>query len=403
MAAEWANWAGNVQTAPRALAQPATIEELRAAVREAARRGETVRVHGAGHSFAPLCATGGTLLDLSRLAGLEAVDPETGDATVLAGTRIHDVGEPLLAAGRGLLNQGDIDVQAIAGAVATGTHGTGRKFGSFSGAVRAVEAMTAEGDLVRFDAGDPARLRAAALSLGTLGVVTRLVLATAPAYKLRRRTWPTPFAEGLAGFMAEEAACRSAEFWWLPALDTSVMKTFADTDDPIHREEAPEALPGTLERYLKPETVDWSFRSYPSLRTHRFVELEYTLPLAEGPAALSELREMMRRDHPDCHWAVEYRTMPGEELPLSPTQGAESVTISVHQAAHLPWEAFFRDAEAIFLARRGRPHWGKLHFLDADAVAARYPALPAFEALRAELDPKGTFLNDHLRGLGFGA
>ncbi|HEX5497759.1 MAG TPA: D-arabinono-1,4-lactone oxidase, partial [Thermomicrobiales bacterium] len=100
---------------------------------------------------------------------------------------------------------------------------------------------------------------------------------------------------------------------------------------------------------------------------------------------------------------VEYRTQPGETSPLSPTQGTESVTISVHQAAELPWEAFFRDAEAIFLVSGGRPHWGKLQLLDADGIAERYPAMDEFRAIRREFDPHGTFVNDYLRGLGLAA
>src|SRR5215203_5996216 len=132
----WTNWAGNITAAPRIVVTPGSLAELRAAVIGAARRGETVRVAGAGHSFAPLCVTNGTLLDLSRLAGVERVDRETGEATIWGGSRIADLGEPLLAQGRAFSNQGDIDRQAIAGAVSTGTHGTGRKHGSFSAAVR---------------------------------------------------------------------------------------------------------------------------------------------------------------------------------------------------------------------------------------------------------------------------
>ncbi len=399
-AATWKNWAGNVTVAPRAVVRPASIDELRRAVRAAAARGETIRAHGAGHSFAPLCQTDGLLLDLSLLSGLERVEPETGEATVLAGTRLHDLGEPLLAAGRALANQGDIDRQAVAGAVATGTHGTGRKHASFAAMVRGIELCTPEGDLITIDGREPKRLRAASLSLGLLGVMTRLTLATVPAYKLRGRTRALPFDACLEGFLAEETARRTAEFWWLPAHDQCVLKTFDDTDAPVDRPETPEYPPGTLERYLKPDAVDWSWRMYPSTRTVPFVEMEYTLPLANGPAAMRELRRMTRSRHPDCTWAVEYRTQPGEASLLSPTQGAESVTISVHQAANLPWEAFFRDAEAIFLAGGGRPHWGKLHFLDAADIARRYPTLDEFRAVRRALDPNGAFVNDHLRRLG---
>jgi L-gulonolactone oxidase len=386
--------------APRAVVRPASIDALRRAVREAAARGETIRVAGAGHSFAPLCQTDGVLLDLSELTGLERVDPETGDATVLAGTRLCDLGGPLLAAGRALANQGDIDRQAVAGAVATGTHGTGRKHGSFAAMLRAVELCTPAGDLVTIDGREPERLRAASLSLGLLGVMTRLTLATVPAYKLRGQTRAFPFDECLDGFLAEETARRTAEFWWLPAHDRCVLKTFDDTDAPIDRPETPEHPPGTLERYLKPEAVDWSWRMYPSVRTSPFVEMEYTLPLANGPAAMRGLRQMMRTTHPDCTWAVEYRTQAGEASLLSPTQGADSVTISVHQAANLPWDAFFRDAEAIFLAGGGRPHWGKLHYLDAAGIARRYPALDEFRAIQRACDPNEAFVNDYLRRLG---
>jgi FAD/FMN-containing dehydrogenase len=396
----WTNWAGNVRAAPRVVVRPASLDGLRDAVRDAARRGEVVRVAGAGHSFAPLCATAGTLLDCSLLSGIERVDAATGEAVIWAGTRICDLGEPLQRYGRALANQGDIDRQAIAGAVATGTHGSGRKHGSFSTMVRAVELMRPDGELVTIDAAQPQRLRAAALSLGLLGVMTRVTLATVPAYRLRQRTRALAFDACLDEFLFEVEARRSAEFWWLPAHDVCVIKSFEETSDEPFHVEAPDAPPGTLQRYLKPEAVDWSWRIYPSLRSVRFVEMEYTLPLAAGPATMRETRRVMQTRHPDCTWAVEYRTQPGETSLLSPTQGAPSVTISIHQAVELPHEALFRDVEDIFLAHGGRPHWGKLHSLRGEDLARHYPTLPAFRAIRAELDTDGVFVNRYLAALG---
>ncbi len=398
----WENWAGNVQATPRAVARPGTLEALRAAILDAARRGETVRIAGAGHSFAPLCATDGTLIDLSLLTGIETIDPVSGDARIWAGTRLHALGAPLLEQGRALLNQGDIDRQALAGAVSTGTHGTGRKHGSFSAAVRAIELMRPDGELVAIDGGDAERWRAASLSLGLLGVLTRVTLATAPAYKLREQTRALSFEECIETFLAIEAVRRNAEFWWLPGLDRCVIKSFVETEEEPFYVERPEAPPGTLERYLQPDAVDWSWRIYPSARNVPFVEMEYTLPLLVGPAAMRDVRAMMQASHPGCTWAVEYRTQPGEASLLSPTQGEDSVTISLHQAADQPFEALFRDAEAIFLAHGGRPHWGKLHWLSRDEIARLYPALPSFLALRAACDPAGLFVNAYLAGLGFG-
>jgi len=395
----WTNWAGNVRVTPRILVRPGSLADLRGAVIDAARRGETVRVAGAGHSFAPLCVTSGTLLDLSQFVGIERIDSETGEVAIWAGSRIADLGQPLLAQGRAFSNQGDIDRQAIAGAVSTGTHGTGRKHGSFSAAVRTVELMGADGEVVTIDATEPERLRAASLSLGLLGVLTQVTLATVPAYKLRESTQVLPFDNCLDGFLVEETSRRNAEFWWLPAHDRCVLKTFVETEEEPFRIEASEALPGTIERYLKPDAVDWSWRIYPSTRTFPFVEMEYTLALSEGPAAMRDIRRLMQTRHPDCTWAVEYRTQPGEQSLLSPTRGKESVTISLHQAMDLPYEPLFRDAEAIFLAYDGRPHWGKLHFLSSAEIGDLYPELPAFQVIRAEMDPRGTFANDYLARL----
>ena len=395
----WTNWAGNVAATPQRYAAPATIDELRREVATAADRGWAVRVHGAGHSFSPVCATDGLLLNLDHLAGIEAIDPVSGEVTVLAGTRIFAMGEPLQAAGRALANQGDIDRQAIAGAIATGTHGTGPAFTSLSGTVRAMEVVTPAGDLLRIDAGDHARLQAAALAVGMLGVVARVTLATVPAYRLRQGTFPLPFAEAVARFDELTAAHRNVEYWWVPPLDQCVVKTFDASDDAPFTLPEEEHPPGTLERYLKPPKVDWSWRVYPSTRTIPFVESEYTLPAAAGPAAIAAVRMLMQTRFPDVRWGVEYRTVAGDDRLLSPTQGAPSVTISVHQVAGEPYEAFMRATEAIFLAHGGRPHWGKLHWLGRAAIDRLYPAADRFRALRTDLDPRGIFLNDHLRPL----
>jgi FAD/FMN-containing dehydrogenase len=395
--AHWQNWAGNVAAEPAELIRPGSIDELRAAVVRAAKSGRTVRAAGSGHSFAPLCQTDGLLVDLADLTGIESVDPESGDATLLAGTKIHQIGEPLFQAGRALANQGDIDRQAIAGAVATGTHGTGRRHGSFSSSLRAVELVTPDGDLATIDATSPGgRLQAAALSLGMLGVMTRLTLATLPAFKLHERAVAIDFDACLAAYPEAERTHRHAEFWWIPPLDACVLKTLDETDAEPFGE--PETLypTGTIERYLKPEKVDWSSCVYPSTRAQPFVECEYTLPLAAGPDAMRALRALMQSRHPEVRWAVEYRTVPGESALLSPTQGQDGVTISVHQAADEPWEAFMRDCDALFRAHGGRPHWGKLHWLDREAADFLYPEITRFRAIRAEYDPAGIFLNGHL-------
>ena len=225
----WSNWAGNVVAPEATVVAPSSIDELRDIVVATATAGRQIRVAGTGHSFSPLCQSSGIVIDLSNLRGIEAIDPECGDVTTLSGTKIHELGEPLLAAGRALANQGDIDRQAVAGAVSTGTHGTGRKFGSFSNAVRAIELMTSTGELVTIGPDSPeSDRRAAALSLGMLGVMTRVRLSTLPAYRLLEQSRAMTFDECLEAYPEIESTHRNAEFWWIPTLDTAVIKSFKD-------------------------------------------------------------------------------------------------------------------------------------------------------------------------------
>ena len=126
MTERWDNWAGSLHCDAARIARPKSEAEVQEAVREAARGGHGVRVAGSGHSFQPLVATDGLLLSLDGLAGVLEADAEGGRARIAAGTKLHEIGEPLHAEGLAMQNLGDVDVQALAGALSTGTHGTGR-------------------------------------------------------------------------------------------------------------------------------------------------------------------------------------------------------------------------------------------------------------------------------------
>ena len=396
--AVWRNWAGIVVGSPARIERPATVEAVRELVAEAARAGQEVRVAGAGHSFSPICATDGLLLDLVDLTGVTAIDSDRQTATILAGTRIHQIGAPLFDAGLAVANQGDIDVQAIAGAIGTGTHGTGRAFGSFSSTLLSCQIVTATGDLMTIDETDLDTLRAARVALGTLGVMVSVTLQLAPAYKLSRRSFPLDWSEAVSRWPEIEAQARNPEFWWIPPLDTCVIKTFVETGDEVTG--TPPALahpPGTIERYLPPDGIDWGWRVYPAVREHRFVEMEYAFAIDRGIDAFKAVRELMLARHPEVKWAVEFRTHAAEDGFLSVTQGTDSVTISVHDAAEQPHWEFFREAEQLFRRFDGRPHWGKLNFLDQHDWRFAFPMLDRFITVRRRLDPDGVFLNDYLR------
>ena len=263
----------------------------------------------------------------------------------------------------------------------------------------ALRLVAAAGEVVELSAdSNPPLFKAAQVSLGSLGVITQATLRCLPTYHLHERTWAEPFADCMARLDERISATRHFEFFWVPGEDVAACKALR----PVETEswqvaENPPGLSERLRRYIGPERVDWSYRIFPSERNNRFVEMEFAVPAADGPACMQEIRALMQARHPQVQWPVEYRTLAADDLWLSPAYQRESVTISIHQAADLPYADFFADAEAVFRSYRGRPHWGKLHSHTAADFAELYPRWDDFLAVRRELDPDDRFLNDHLR------
>jgi FAD/FMN-containing dehydrogenase len=389
MPQSWCNWSRSVQCTPRRIERPTSEAELAARLRGAWADGLPVRVAGSGHSHSPLVATDGLLLGLGALDGIEASDPAGLEATVRAGTVLSRLGAPLRALGMAMENLGDVDVQALAGAIATGTHGTGRRLRNLSSQVVGVRLYTAAGERLECSEQSSPRVFAAArLSLGALGVIAAVRLRLVPAYRLHERIWREDVEPALERLDERIAAHRHFEFFWLPHKDRLELKAL----DPSQLPDGP--VPGRPRERVGP-----SHEILPSVRDVAHVEMEYAVPAEHGVACFREIRERMRRRHPDVLWPVEFRTLAADDAPLSPAQGRETVTISLHQAAELPYREFFTDCEAIFRNVAGRPHWGKLHGCRAAQLRGLYPRWDEFHAARRELDPHGRLLNDHLREL----
>jgi len=193
----WSNWGGNQTFQPMKIVTPANETDAISEIRAAIAQNRAVRVAGAGHSFTPIVQTDGVLLDLSRLSGVISLDKSGHQAEVWGGSKLGALGAPLWADRLSIANQGDVDVQSIAGAVATGTKGSGTAFGSMSPMVTSMRIVNGRGDLVDIDQSDPERLRAAQVSLGLLGPVLRVGLQLVPAYRLREENVILPMTEVL--------------------------------------------------------------------------------------------------------------------------------------------------------------------------------------------------------------
>ena len=416
----WANWSGSQTARPRTWLIPANEPDLANEVRRAT---GPVRVVGAGHSFSPVVVTDETLVSLDDLSGIVEHDPATQQATIWAGTRLHALGDPLWERGQAFVNQGDIDKQSLGGAVGTSTHGTGVGLGSFSAAVRGIRMVTASGEVLECGpARDADVFHAACTSMGTLGIVTQLRMQNRARYALRERSYTAPLADVLRDHDRLIAAHRHFEFWAFYAAELALVKTLDEAPVDATPTEPPAmplpidlvlrsaselahgvpAFAGSLQRLLAAlapdETrVDRSYRIYPSPRATRFNEMEYELPLAHGPDCLREILDTVRARGITTLFPLEYRTVAADDCWLSPFYGRASVSISIHQYYKADYRELFAVIEPIFWRYDGRPHWGKLHTLEAEELAELYPKWDAFHAVRRRLDPQGKLLNPHLR------
>ena len=429
----WTNWSGLVRAELKSLVSPASEAELAAIVRSAS---GPVRVAGSGHSFTPICETTGTLISLDGMQGLVSADAAKLQATVRAGTKIHALGRPLFDAGFGLKNQGDIDRQALAGAVSTGTHGTGPTLGSLSSEVAGFRLVTATGEVLDCSATSNSEIwEAGRVSLGMFGVLSEITINVRPAYRLKERNWLMPAEECWRQIVALRDAHRHFEFFWFPLSDSVVAKSLDETDEEVPppgdsekmrvrgERVSPDqrlfeygcqvarfipGLSGPLQRLFTrcamgaSTRARWSHEIFPSPRTTRFNEMEYAVPAASGVDCIREVAEVIRNRRIPGVFPIEFRFVKADDAWLSPFYKRDAVTISVHQYNRQSHEPLFNAVEPVFWKYGGRPHWGKLHSLKADALSRLYPQWDRFHALRKRLDPDTKFLNSYLRGIAGG-
>ncbi|MFB6166189.1 MAG: D-arabinono-1,4-lactone oxidase [Haloarculaceae archaeon] len=394
---QWENWSGSVSFDPRALYEPADEDELRELVARAGDEGRQVRVVGSGHSATGILETDDLLVTLDRLSGVADHDGDSHEATVLAGTTLGEAGNELLEYDLGMPNFGDVSTQTLAGAISTGTHGTGKDLPCLSTMLIGGRMVTADGDVRTFDAdSDPQLLRAARVSLGTLGILTHLRLDLRPSYKLQRREYCTSWRDAEAHIPDLVEQNRNFDFYWYPRSDEVKLRLLNPPGGGTDHEAIDEYATLTEDR------IGWAHQIIPkhSHIPRKFDEMEYAVPFEDGLACFREVRDRVRdewRHH--VGWRLLWRTVAPDDSYLSPSRGRETVTVSLHQNAELDYEAYFSDVEPILRAYDGRPHWAKKHSLRAPELRELYPEWDRFQQFRAELDPDGVFTSDYLQEL----
>lgn len=420
----WRNWAGDQSCTPAHRAMPTSVEEVAATVRDAAERGEKVRVFGAGHAFGDNCVTNGTLMSLDKLTGVQHVDESTGLIRIAAGTRLFDANAALDAHGLAFANLGDINVQSAAGAISTATHGTGAKLGNLATFVESMEIVTAEGSVVELSGDD---LRAGRVSVGALGVVTAYTLRTVPSFRLHERRDRLPLTQIIEEFDQRADDNEHFEFFVFPHAPNVMTKEINRTDEPAHTSsevrayleevvlenhalnvllKAGRRFPRQIPRLNRLVTalaspsdkVNASYKIFSSPRLVRFTETEWAFPREVGMEALSTMLEVIDKRGFDVNFPIEVRVVSGDtESMLSPSYGRDTVYLAFHTYQNMDWQPYFAAVEEIAATYGARPHWGKRHTLDAATLGERYPEWDAFQEVRKRMDPHGVFANDHIK------
>jgi FAD-linked oxidoreductase len=423
----WRNWAGNQTAAPHHVLTPRSADEVAAAVRFAADQGLAVRMAGSGHSFTQAAVTDGVLLLSGGLTRIRSVDAGAGLVTVEAGCPLRVLNETLLSHGLALANLGDIQEQTVAGAIQTGTHGTGRDTGGIAAQVAGLELVLADGTVVTCSADErPELLSAAAVGLGALGILTAVTFRVVPAFLLEAREQPMGWDEVTRRLDELTTENEHFEFYWFPHTGNCLTKRNNTSPGPArplpparkwlddeflsntvfglanrlgHRVPAAIRPVNRLAaRALGSRTyTDTSHRVYTSPRRVRFKEQEYAVGREQLPAALAGLRELFRTRDWRISFPIEVRVSPADDLWLSTAHGRGSGYIACHVFHASPHEPYFRDVEAMLTELGGRPHWGKLHTRDAAYLSAVYPKFADFAALRDKLDPGRRFANAYTR------
>lgn len=424
----WQNWGRSASIRPARVERPRSPEGVQRAVLAAIAQDLPIKAVGAGHSFAGIAVAPGVLLELDDLQGLVSVDVERSRVTMLAGTRLHRIPRMLAPHGLAMQNLGDIDRQSIAGAISTGTHGTGAGFGGLATQVVGATLITAAGEFLRVDENDnPELLPAVALGLGALGILVEVTLQCVPAFVMHAIDEPAPLEDVLETVHDRAAASDHFEFYWFPHTEVALTKRQTRLAESAPRRPLPVAgrwidetllsngvyrvvcAAGQVTPAITPpfsrlavrltgarEYTDRSHTVLTQSRNVRFREMEYALPAENVVPAFREIQQLIRRKGWRIEFPIEVRFAAADELWLSTAHGRASGYIAVHRYWRADPTEYFEAVEQICLEHGGRPHWGKLHTLDARQLRERYPRFDEFTALRDRLDPERRFANRYL-------
>jgi FAD-linked oxidoreductase len=420
------NWGKTLKFKPSAIIYPQSEGEIQGLVQKAWANQQKIRVVGSGHSWTSLIETSDILVSLDKLQGLISADNQQLTATVFAGTKLKLLGELLYQQGMAMENLGDIDVQSIAGAISTGTHGTGIGFGTLATQVIEITLVNGKGELITCSETENREIfKCAQISLGALGIITRYKLRLLPAFSLEYVARKATLSETLQKLEEYKQNTRNFEFYWFPFTDTVQLKFINLTEKKpqkagfwrkFNQLVLENGLVGLLSKFAQwfPATaptisrifaaglsneqyVNHSHRVFATQRLIKFYEMEYNVPAEHFATVIQKIAECIQKNRFRVHFPIECRWVKADDIAISPASGREAAYIAVHMYRGMPYNPYFEAIETIFKQYKGRPHFGKMNTCTYQDFQKLYPNWGKFVEIRQELDPNGVFLNPYLQ------
>lgn len=418
------NWARNIQFEPKKVFAPATTQEAQKIIKYHLDNNESLRMRGSAHSWTGLIQTEQSFIHLDNMQGVIHVDSSNQLIIAKAGTKLYTFGEEAFKHHLSLPNQGDINQQSVAGALSTGTHGTGITLQSIANQIHGMSIITGTGDILNLEENkDKDLIQALSVSLGSAGLITEATLKMVPSYKLKVETFAEDMSSALAKFHERLKNNRHLEMFYFPVGDWSIVKMMNETKaEPSPQSHLARMSDIVLENWLyeglniaacktgsyqKIDTimrkfvghksfVNWSHRAFPTERSVRFMEMEFNLPVEKFEEVFSEIKYQIKKHNFQTLFPIEIRFVRGDELWLSPAYQRDSVYFAIHNYISENYRPYFEEMQNIFKRHGGRPHWGKWHSLDQQYFETVYPKWQDFLKLRSQLDPHKLWLNKHL-------
>lgn len=422
------NWGKTLKFTVDNYAQPNSEEEIVKLLQQANVEGKNVRVIGSGHSWTKLIETNQILVNLDLYQGVISVDKENKIVEVKSGTKLLKLGNELNSLGFAMENLGDIDVQSIAGALNSGTHGTGKNFGTLATQIYGITIALGSGELVYCDEITNRELfKAAQISLGSLGIITRYKLKVVDAFKLEYTSSLGSMKDMIDNYDTYNSENRNYEFYWFPYTDMVQLKLVNETQKPIKDggfwrdfndvvienlgyqvlSETSRILPKFYKPFSKFSAKNvphgtWRNQSnkiFATVRWVKFKEMEYNVPKEKFTACITEIMDTIHKRDFRVHMPIEVRYVKQDDILISPANQRDCVYMAVHQYNGMDYEEYFKTIEEIFWKYDGRPHYGKMNTMKKPQFENTYSGWNTFATIQKQSDPKGIMLNEYLKSI----